>query len=92
MTESGNGRPERCALNLLRTTRGEVPYERLKGLERSIVDTPAVIAAGTIEADIQWLMETYEPRINLNSINLSALIAREGQFGLNNDLVATGGR
>ena len=32
MKASGNGAPEICVQNLLKTIRGEVPYERIKGL------------------------------------------------------------
>ena len=31
MKASGNGAPEICVQNLLKTIRGEVPYERIKG-------------------------------------------------------------
>ena len=40
MRASGNGRPEQCAANLLKITRGEVPYDRLKGLGTSAIDGP----------------------------------------------------
>ena len=31
MQAHGNGNPETCASNLLRTIRGEVPYDRVRG-------------------------------------------------------------
>ena len=34
MKASGNGTPQTCVQNLLKTTRGEVPYERIKGIDR----------------------------------------------------------
>ena len=38
MKASGNGTPETCVQNLLKTIRGEVPYERLKGIDRTLID------------------------------------------------------
>ena len=38
MKASGNGTPQTCVQNLLKTTRGEVPYERIKGIDRSLID------------------------------------------------------
>ena len=38
MKATGNGRPQTCVQNLLKTIRGEVPYERLKGIDRTLID------------------------------------------------------
>ena len=40
MKASGNGAPEICVQNLLKTIRGEVPYERIKGIDRTLIDKP----------------------------------------------------
>ena len=37
MKASGNGTPQTCVQNLLKTTRGEVPYERIKGIDRTLI-------------------------------------------------------
>ena len=68
MKANGNGNPQTCAENLLKCTRGEVPYERLKGLDPSIIDQPAKDAAANLRRDIDWLVGTYEPRISADSI------------------------
>ena len=41
MKASGNGAPEICVQNLLKTIRGEVPYERIKGIDRTLIDKPS---------------------------------------------------
>ena len=40
MKASGNGAPEICVQNLLKTIRGDVPYERIKGIDRTLIDKP----------------------------------------------------
>ena len=40
MKASGNAAPETCVQNLLKTIRGEVPYERIKGIDRTLIDKP----------------------------------------------------
>ena len=35
MKASGNAAPETCVQNLLKTIRGEVPYERIKGIDHT---------------------------------------------------------
>ena len=62
MRASGNGNVHRCAENLLATVRGEVPYDRLKGIDARIIDKPAEEAQTLIQQDAEWLLETYEPR------------------------------
>lgn len=79
MKAHGNGRPEQCAANLLMITRGEVPFERIKGRDAELIDSPNS-AMG--KADIEWLLTTYEPRININEVDIYSLNASEGQFAI----------
>lgn len=80
MKAKGNGSPEQCALNLLLIVRGEVPYERLKGIDATLTDKPSEEAAPLLEADAEWLMENYEPRVSLDSVNMTAELAKAGHF------------
>lgn len=73
MRATGNGHPQRCAENLLAITRGEVPYERIKGLDARTVDKPEADAAAMIRTDVAFVLETYEPRVTLAGV----AIARE---------------
>lgn len=82
MKSSGNGDPAQCVGNLLRLIRGEVPYERLKGMDPSLIDQPSAAAAQELMADAEWLIENYEPRINLESIDLEAALAKVGHFNI----------
>jgi len=79
----GNSRPELCAANLLRITRGEVPYERTKGLSIANIDSPATSARSDTAADAAWLLENYEPRIDVDSVDIEALTTITGDFLLN---------
>lgn len=86
MKASGNGRPEQCAANLLRITRGEVPYERLKGLSAAGIDGPTVYASDSLVMDAEWLIRTYEPRVDVNDISIATLIQEQSAHLLNTDI------
>lgn len=78
MKASGNGLPETCALNLLRIVRGEVPYDRVRGVDGTLIDRPNVTAEAA--ADIEWVLETYEPRVEIESIEDSPEAIAAGNF------------
>ena len=82
MKSAGNGAPEQCAVNLLLITRGEVPYDRIKGRDGSLTDSPASFA-GETETDAEWLLETFEPRIDVDGVDIDNTLASVGEFGLN---------
>lgn len=68
MRAHGNGEVKTCVENLLRITRGEVPYERVKGLDARHIDRPIKTVLPDVRQDARWLLETYEPRANIESI------------------------
>lgn len=78
MRANGNGRPEVCASNLLRIVRGEVPYDRVRGRNGAIVDKPN--ATDEAIADAEWVLETYEPRVQADSIEANPEAALNGDF------------
>lgn len=82
MQANRNGLSALCVANLLRIVRGEVPYQRMKGLDASYTDTPSSLLQPLIEADAEWLVENYEPRAPLGSFNLTGELAKQGHFGL----------
>ena len=49
MKASGNGAPEICVQNLLKTIRGEVPYERITGIDRTLIDSDSDLKALTAQ-------------------------------------------
>ena len=78
MKAHGNGRPETCASNLLRIVRGEVPYDRVRGRDGSLVDQPN--AKDEAAADAEWVLENYEPRVEVESVETSPETAPSGEF------------
>lgn len=80
MKASGNGTPETCVQNLIKTIRGEVPYERIKGIDRTLIDQPGEAAAPDLTADVEYVVKTYEPRVKLGSVELKALAAETGSY------------
>ena len=71
MKASGNGAPEICVQNLLKTIRGEVPYERIKGIDRTLIDKPSETAATDLAADLKALTAQagdFELRASIDNI------------------------
>ena len=67
MLANGNGAVSVCALNLLRTVRGEVPYVRTKGIDRALIDIPES-RAYLVKSDAEWVLANYEPRADVDEI------------------------
>lgn len=76
----GNGAPQVCANNLLRLFRGEVPYERVKGLDPRILGRPVVTASAELRQDADWLIDTYEPRAEIKALHIKAFDGVSGGF------------
>lgn len=80
MKAHGNGTPETCATNLLHIVRGEVPFDRVRGRDGSLVDQPN--AAEEAAADAEWVLETYEPRVSVESISDNPDALRSGDISM----------
>lgn len=80
MKSSGNGNIDLCVNNLLRTFRGEIPYERVKGIDPRLIDKPLETAEAEAQQDARWLLETYEPRAIVNEIITDNSDAVSGGF------------
>lgn len=78
MKANGNGNPETCASNLLRIVRGEVPFDRVRGRDGSLVDQPNATADAA--ADAEWLLNTYEPRVTVEGAESVPENASTGDF------------
>jgi len=55
--------------NLINTWRYEVAYDRTKGLDPEILDKSALDAIPMYTAEIYRIIETYEPDVQLVSVN-----------------------
>ena len=82
MRAKGNGDINVCANNLLRTFRGEVPFERIKGIDARLIDRPANEADAELKQDAEWLLETYEPRAIVNGIEIEHTDGVSGEFAI----------
>lgn len=71
MQKSGNGTPQQCVANLLNLWQYEVPYARLKGMDPSIIDMPKDDADRAAKNHATWLIENYEPRVTLESVDIN---------------------
>lgn len=85
MLAHGNGTRQQCTANLIKTIRGEVPFERTKGIDRRIIDSPSVYA-DTAKADVAWLISTYEPRVHQFTTTLTNE-AENGAFGIHINVI-----
>ena len=83
MLNKNNSNPAVCINNLLQIARGEVPYDRIKGISFAKLDGPAAHAADEIDEDAEWMLETYEPRVQVEEIEVIPTDAPNGHFALN---------
>lgn len=86
MKAHGNGAPEVCVNNLLQLFRGEVPYERVKGLDPRMVDKPILTANARLRQDADWLVNTYEPRAEIKTITVLQSDTVSGGFTVTADI------
>lgn len=84
MLAHGNSAPPVCALNLLRTFRGEVPYVRTKGIDRALIDMPST-ESWRLSVDAEWVVDSYEPRASLDEV----LMGADPRDAVSGDLSAT---
>ena len=82
MRATGNGLVKVCVQNLLATIRGEVPYDRLRGLDAEIVDRPSQEAVPEARRDAEWTLKTYEPRAVVEGIEVDVDAAASGDFAV----------
>ena len=91
MRASGNGAPDVCANNLLRTFRGEVPFERVKGIDPRLIDKPFSEVESELNDDAEWLVNTYEPRVTLDGVSISGTSVADGGFSITANITETEG-
>lgn len=91
MRASGNGAPDVCANNLLRTVRGEVPFERVKGIDSRLYDKPSPEVEPAMNDDAAWLIGTYEPRVTFDGITISGTSVADGGFSITANITETEG-
>lgn len=82
MLAKGNGTPTVCVENLLKISRGEVPFERVKGLDPRMIDRPIIAAEAELQQDAEWLISTYEPRVTVDGIRVSQRVGVTGGFSV----------
>lgn len=71
MKSSGNGNTAQCVANLVSTYQGEVPFQRLKGMDPRLIDENIVTAEPKIKNHATWLIGNYEERAIVNDISVS---------------------
>lgn len=71
MLKTGNGNEQTCVHNLLRMERGEVALDQLRGVRGDLIDKPASQIEPFYRANVLWLIENYEPRVEAGEIALA---------------------
>ncbi|MFR7829178.1 MAG: early E1A protein [Eubacterium sp.] len=81
MLSQGNGNAEVTSQNLIKIIRGEVPYDRIRGIDVSYIDRPVEIVKDDVENDVIETLEDYEPRVDVQDVNLEQ--TSDGSFKIN---------
>lgn len=69
----GVNRIAQNVLNLISTWRYEVAYNRTLGIDPSIIDKPAPVAAALYTAEVYKLVQEYEPRARVSSVRYNGI-------------------
>lgn len=69
MREEQNGNPFICMQNLIAIKKTECPFSRNKGIDAQLIDRP-MNGTEEIDEEITDLVDNYEPRINVEDIEL----------------------
>lgn len=86
MKKSGNGDPKQCVENLVSIVRGEIPFDRVRGMNARVIDMQSEDAKVEFENDARWNIETYEPRVNAVGLAITASDGINGGFTLDIDV------
>ena len=78
MQAHGTGTPERWPAIRMRPSPGPVPYDRVRGRDGALSDQPN--ATDEAVADAEWVLETFEPRVNIKDIQISPEAGNPGNF------------
>lgn len=68
MLKTGNGLPETCVDNLVKIRRGEIAFERVKGIDVSLVDQPSSEILEDAASDAERQIEIFEPRVEVDNV------------------------
>lgn len=82
MLSKNNSTPAVCVNNLIQIARGEVPYDRVKGVSFASIDGPATKTTDDIVEDAEWMIGTYEPRVEVDSVEATPSDVAGGHFAL----------
>ena len=83
MLSKTNSNPAVCVNNLIQIARGEVPYDRVKGVNFTQIDVPIAQASDEIVEDAQWMLDIYEPRAEIDGVEVTPIDAASGHFAIN---------
>lgn len=89
MLKANNSNPAACVNNLLRTARGEVPYDRIKGVSSATIGAPASQSSADLITDTKWMLGVYEPRAEVESLDIIPTDGANGHFTLQANIKST---
>lgn len=70
MLKQGNSNAVVTANNLIKIARGEVPYDRIRGIDISLFDKPVNTCIDDLKIDVMEMIEQYEPRVNVTDVSV----------------------
>lgn len=77
---TGDERVIRNVLNILRTRRYEVPYNRTMGIDDSVLERPLDEVKALLASDAMKNIMRYEPRANVKSIEFDCFEGDEVHY------------
>lgn len=68
MRSKGNGEVDVCASNLMKIVANEYRLNCTAGLPADLIDVPFSVANAKLKRCIEWNINNFEPRANIDSI------------------------
>ena len=82
MLSKNNSKPSICVNNLIQIARGEVPYDRVKGVSTAQLDRPIAQSPDEMVGDVEWMLSVYEPRAVIESVEATPADTQNGHFAI----------
>ncbi len=83
MLAKGNSEPMLCLMNIVSTVKGECPMARDKGIDSGLIDQPVTQAEGEYVTNVESLVERYEPRVDLDDVEVQGFLDDIGHYQFN---------
>lgn len=86
MQASGNDDVMLCIANLFSMRRGEIAYNRVKGIDQDIIDEDIMNAEIDLIEDAEFVVDQFEPRADIDNMSIDPCLD-DGRVNIHFDMI-----